>query len=168
MIKSEDVNEISSSHDYDRALTLMQNHAQVVWKVFGTFLLAEAVILGFIGTGLANIDSSDSGASSAWLFGGSVFGLLLIIPWWSIFSYTHAQYLLSVNQARRHENDKTSVGKLLTQGKELSDKGKVFVNGEAIILGFLAKKLPPHSAYKLLMSMFALAFEIMAVAAWRI
>ena len=89
--------------DYDRAIQLVQYHAQILWWSFGTFLLAETVILGFLGNTLASA-SPTCQDQNALVFWGSVIGLFLIIPWYGTFKYTHTQYLLRITRARQLES----------------------------------------------------------------
>ena len=147
--------------DYDRTLDLMKYHAQVVWQVFGTFLITETVILGFLGNAFAQYFRLND-ESNLFLFFGSIFGLILIIPWLSAFLYTYKQYLLRIIQARKHENLE-NIGKLITEGKEFSEKGEICVDGEIISLSWISKKLPPKKSYIMMMVFFALAYISLAI-----
>jgi hypothetical protein len=83
--------------DYDRALQLVQHHAQVVWWAFGTYLVTQTLILGFLTQAISNYDPLKCNMK-IWLFGASVFGILLVLLWWITFDYTHVQYLGGVNK----------------------------------------------------------------------
>lgn len=147
--------------DYDRAIDLMKYHAQVVWQIFGTSLITETVILGFIGNAFAKCHKLND-ENNHFLFWGSIFGLILIMPWLSAFLYTYKQYILRIFQAKKHESTK-GIGKLLTEGKKLSEEGKVCVDGEPLSLSWISKKLPPKASYILIMIFFALAYIVLAI-----
>ena len=160
--KSSKIKKNDTVKDYDRTLDLMKYHAQVVWQVFGTFLITETVILGFIGNAFAKCYELND-ESNLFLFCGSIFGLILIIPWLSAFLYTYKQYILRIIQARKHENYTKGIGKLITEGKKLSEKGKVCVDGESLSLSWVSKKLPPKKSYIMIMVFFALAYIVLAI-----
>ena len=100
---------------YDRAIALIQYYVQLFWLIFGAFLLAETVLLGAIA-------SVAKDGPNAFVFGGAILGLLLILPWWASFRYNHALYTLRVHEARSLE---PTVGTFFTNGKELIDKCRV-------------------------------------------
>lgn len=149
--------------NYERALQLAQYHAQVLWWAFGTYLVVETLILGFLAQSISNFDPSRGMDIKVWLFGASIFGILLVLPWWTTFNYTHAQYLLRINQARRHE---PKLGILLLEGKELAEKGKVSINSETIRLDCITHKLPPRYAFKMLILLFVSAYIFTAYIFW--
>jgi hypothetical protein len=76
-----------AQEEYDRALSLMQYHIQLLWQQFGVFLLAETVLMGFLGTAVIQ---QSSAPQNDWLtFGGAVFGFLLCFPWWSTYWHNY-------------------------------------------------------------------------------
>lgn len=91
-----DANQSCQAEKYSAALELMQYHIQVLWGVFGLFLVAETVLLG----ALAQVFV---GGPTPFVLAGSLVGLLLVIPWWTTFEYNRAFYLLRVEQAKKHE-----------------------------------------------------------------
>ena len=159
--KSSNIKKKDIVKDYDRTLDLMKYHAQVVWQVFGTFLITETVILGFLGNAFAQYYKLND-ECNLFLFFGSIFGLILIIPWLSAFLYTYKQYLLRIIQARNYENH-NGIGKIITEGKEFIEKGEICIDGEFISLSWISKKLPPKKAYIMMMVFFALAFIVLAI-----
>ena len=95
------------------AIELMQYHTEDLWQQFGSFLLAQTVLLGFIGSSLAN------NVNKNWvLFGGSFIGLLLCFPWYSTFNHNYQYYLLRIKQAR-HQEEKLGIS-LLSEGRMYS------------------------------------------------
>lgn len=95
---------------YGWALELVQYEIQRLWVIYGTFLLAETVLLGGVAQVLAQ------GPQELALV-GSVIGLLLVIPWWATFEYTRSFYLLRIAQAREFE---PHVATFLSEGHDLS------------------------------------------------
>lgn len=157
--------------DYDRAIQLVQYHAQILWWSFGTFLLAETVILGFLGNMLANA-SPTCPDQYALVFWGSVIGLFLAIPWYGTFRYTHTQYLLRVERARQLERHTGSP--FFKDGHDFSEK-RYF---EVTDLGdpkktkkipplydrFVFLLFPPRKSFVVFIIVFAVAFGYLA---WR-
>jgi hypothetical protein len=148
-VKDKDVKE-----EYDIALSLMQYHIQLLWQQFGTFLLAETVLIGLLGTALAQENTRH--IQDMIVIGGAIFGVLLCFPWWSTYWHNYKYYELRIAQARRHE---TKLGiSLLTEGRELGLGNTVTIEGMKIRHPFLARRLPPRFAFPLLIFMFGLAF----------
>jgi hypothetical protein len=137
---------------YDRAITLIQYYVQLFWLIFGAFLLAETVLISAIAA-IAK-DGPD-----AFVFGGSILGLLLVIPWWATYRYNHALYALRIHEARSLE---PAVGTFFTNGKELIDRGVSSLDPK-IRIPCLARCLAPrHSVFSLIV-VFAVAFFVILV-----
>lgn len=110
--------------EYDRAISLIQYHTQLLWQEFGAFLLAETVLIGFLGTALTQEKAI---VGKNWLiFGGATLGLLLCLPWWSTFQHNYQYYRLRMAQAKRLE--KGLAGTLLTEGEDLSSNKEVHID----------------------------------------
>jgi hypothetical protein len=141
--------------DYDRAITLIQYNVQLFWLVFSAFLLSETVLLGAI----ISIAMDDA---SGWMFAGSIFGLLLCLPWWTSFKYNHSFYQLRINEAR---NCEPSAGLFFSNGLEIIKGNKVL----DVSLPKYAVALNPKRAVSLLIIMFVLAFLSIAISKnpWR-
>ena len=115
-----------TADNYARALELMQYEVQRLWIIFGTFLLAESVLLG----GLA---SAFKDAPTQLVIGGSAVGFLLVIPWWTGFEYCRAFYLLRIDQAKRYE----ARDGFLTEGARLAEGERVGIRHIGIIVCFV-------------------------------
>ena len=139
------------SSNYDRALALMQYHAQLSWLVFGPFLLTETVLLAAIAAMMK------TGPDPSFLFGGAVLGLALILPWWASFRQNHQYYLLRMEQAKEFEN---APGNFLAEGKALYDGKRV----HGLRMPWLSRVLPPGWGVACLVIAFAVAFLATAVA----
>jgi hypothetical protein len=137
---------------YDRAIALIQYYVQLFWLIFGAFLLAETVLLGAIA-------SVAKDGPNAFVFGGAILGLLLILPWWASFRYNHALYTLRVHEARSLE---PTVGTFFTNGKELIDKGVSSLDPK-IRIPRLARLLAPRHSVLSLILVFTVAFLVILV-----
>ena len=147
--------------EYDRAISLMQYQTELLWEEFGAFLLAETVLIGFLGAALAQGDA-DKLLGKNWLvFMGAVLGLLLCFPWWSTFWHNYKYYQLRIEQAKRHE---LILGiTLLTEGEILSSGRTLNINGKILRHPWSARFLPPRRAISILIIIFAIAFSVLIV-----
>lgn len=147
----------TANKEYEYALSLMQYQTQLLWQEFGAFLLAETVLIGFLGTVLAQDHTQ---VNNNWLvFGGAFFGLILCIPWLSTFLHNYEYYLLRIGQAKRHENILGFA--LLTEGAEL-DSG-LCIGKKIYHHSWLARTLPPKHSVRFLIFVFAIAFGILII-----
>ena len=134
---------------YDRALTLIQYHVELLWLIFGAFLLTETVLL-------AGVASMIKDHPEPLLFWGAMLGLALTLPWASSWSQNYSYYRLRMLQAKRYEPE---AGTFLTEGARLADGEQV---GE-LRMRWLARKLPPRRAVPFLIVAFAVAFGSLAI-----
>jgi hypothetical protein len=140
--------------EYELAISLMTYHIDLLWKEFGVFLLAETVLIGFIGT--TWLDKGLTVAENLGIWFVSLFGFLLCVPWLAIFKHNYQYYLLRIEQAKRHE---PAVGStLLSEGQRLSAGNTITVNNVELRLPPLARHLPPRLSVKLLIYWFAVTF----------
>jgi hypothetical protein len=134
---------------YERALTLIQYHVELLWLIFGAFLLTETVLLA----GIATILKDDP---EPWLFWGAMLGLVLVLPWASSWSQNYHYYRLRMLQAKRFE---PAAGTLLTEGA-------AFAKGACVgdlRMPWLARTLPPRRAVPFLIGAFAVVFLSLVV-----
>ncbi|MCL4786332.1 MAG: hypothetical protein KJ070_05985 [Verrucomicrobia bacterium] len=143
----------AADQQYGRAIELIQHHVQLFWLVFGAFLLAETMLTGAIAT-IAK-DGPD-----AFVFGVSIIGLLLVIPWWTTYRYNHALYSLRVHEARSLE---PAEGSFFTNGKELIERGVSPLDPKIRIPSF-ARWLAPRHAVLSLIVIFAVSFLVILLA----
>ena len=144
--------ESERAKQYDRAITLIQYYVQLMWLIFGAFLLAETVLI-------AAIASIAKDGPALLVFCGSILGLILAAPWWASFRYNHALYLLRMNQARTLEPAEAT---FFTTGKQLVDGASV----EGVQISRLARALSPRRSCDFLIFVFALVFAALAVSYW--
>jgi hypothetical protein len=140
---------------YDRAITLIQYYVQLVWLIFGAFLLTETVLIGAIA-------SVAKDGPDAFVFGGAILGLILIIPWWTSYRYNHALYTLRVREAYSLE---PANGTFFTNGKTLIDTGATSLDPD-IRIPRIARIFAPRHSVSSLIFIFAVAFIIILVSYW--
>lgn len=143
--------------EYEFAISLIQYHTELLWLTFGSFLLAETVLIGFLGTALYEQNSVVT--ENIVVFIGSLLGFIICILWYATFQHNYTYYELRILQARKCESE---LGyKLLQDGQKLSS-GK-FVNiGEATLrLPTSARHLPPRTSVKWLIILFGIIFFIL-------
>jgi len=120
-----------ANKEYERAISLMQYHTGLLWQEFGAFLLAETVLIGFLGTALTQTKMSI--ADNRIVFIGSVLGFFLCFPWCATFQHNYAYYRLRVFQAKRCES---------VLGMTLLSEGQALSSGETIHIGDIHLQLP--------------------------
>ena len=147
----------TSEKEYELAISLMQYYTELLWKEFNAFLLTETVLIGFLGTILAQEHKIPE---KNWLvFGGAIFGLVLCIPWLSTFLHNYEYYVLRIAQAKRHE---TTLGiKLMSEGGKLSSG--LCIDEKVFRHPWLARTLPPRRAISFLIFIFVTAFAILMI-----
>jgi len=151
----------SADKEYERAISLMVYHTELLWEEFGAFLLAETVLTGFLGTALLSAAQQTKAivAENLVLFSGSILGFLLCIPWYATFLHNYQYYRLRVEQARRHES---ALGMtLLSEGQKLSSGEAIRVGDMKLRLPALARCIPPRRSVPLLIAMFAFTFLVL-------
>jgi len=152
--KKEAINDKNSKKQYDRAIALIQYYVQLMWLIFGAFLLAEVILLG------ALLQIAKDGPQEL-IFGGSIVGLLLAYPWWASFKYNHALYLLHMSKARACEPKE---GTFFTTGYQLiQGKGIEADQMGTINIPRMARLMGPAKAVTSLIWVFVLAFILIAV-----
>jgi len=148
-----------AEEEYKYAITLMQYATQLLSQQFGVFMVAETVILGFLGNAL-RVNNELVLDENNWVFSGALIGLVICVFWWSTLVYNHKFYLLRMAQAKRHE---ANLGfRLFTEGKELSEGKKVKIDGDEIT-NKLFKWLQPYPAMRLLIALFSGIFIFLII-----
>ena len=134
---------------YDRAILLIQGQVQLLWLIFGAFLLSETVLIGAI-------TALDKNVSNCMILGGSIFGLLLSFLWWTTFQYNHAFYTLRIFEAKKFEPNN---GKFFAEGEEI-------FNGETILdvkIPKYVKVFRPKIALRILIILYAIIFILIGL-----
>jgi hypothetical protein len=134
--------------DYDRAILLIQSQVQLLWLIFGAFLLSETVLLGSI----ASIDMNNSRNLVFWV---SIFGVILSLLWLSTFFYNHAFYRLRIEEAKLFE---PSEGKFFDNGYKLHKGDRV----AGIKIPRLIRWFRPKTSLTILIILYLLVFMTLA------
>lgn len=144
---------------YDEALEMVRYEGRNIWTILGSFLLAETVLLSVLGAGLVR---SSTLVQGDWiLFVGSLFGLLLCVPWWSAVTRNSAYYHFRIHQAKRVEKELSA--KLLVEGAKFSKGDKVVIDGTCHRMPWLARNLHTSVSARLLIAVYALMFLTIVV-----
>jgi hypothetical protein len=152
----------SKEKEYEQALSLMEYHTGLLWEEFGVFLLAETVLVGFLGSALVSAMQTQRLVSeNLVVFFGSILGILLCIPWYATFQHNYQYYRLRIEQAKRHESVLGTT--LLSEGYMLSSGKALTISGTKLRLPLLARHMPPRRAVPLLISLFAITFLILII-----
>jgi len=138
-----------ASDGYKYAVELMKYQIQLLWQQFGTYFLAETVIVAFLGNVLKD-------EKYHIILMGAILGFIICFPWWSTFSHNYQYYILRMAQARQYED--VLELKLLAQGKSLSEGCVVKIGDEKFQHTMSAKVLPPRLAIKMLIILFGIIF----------
>jgi hypothetical protein len=138
---------------YEAALQVVVYEGQLLWTVFGAFLLAHTVFLAVLlqGVGDARLPSNISGG-----FWPAVIGLFLCIPWITAYLYRSKWYNFRMAQARDAEPD----GWNLVAGvaKEFADGHEVRIAGEWFQQRGLPRALRTKQSAPLLVAVFAIGY----------
>ena len=160
---SKETNSIDPLHvaeeEYKYAITLMQYATQLLSQQFGVFMLAETVIIGFLGNALRENNKLVLG-ENIWVFSGAIIGLIICVFWYSTFVHNHKLYLLRMAQAKRHE---AKLGfRLFAEGKELIKEKKVKIDSDEISYK-LFNWLRPYPAMRSLIFLFIGIFIFLVI-----
>lgn len=137
----------------------MQYATQLLSQQFGVFMVAETVIVGFLGNALRDGNKLVLGENS-WVFWGAIIGLIICVFWYSTFVYNHTFYLLRMAQAKRHEEN---LGfRLFAEGNVLNKEKKLKIDGSPISYK-LFRWLQPYPAMKSLIFLFTGLFIFLII-----
>jgi hypothetical protein len=153
---------------YARALELMQYEIQRLWIIFGTYLLAQTVLLG-------GLISAFKDSHPLVVYGGALIGFVLVVPWWTSFEYCRIFYLLRIAQAKVYEDENglLKIGQLLHDGKPIPDfksaddipPGEPNGNDKSTAsprLPYFVRLLKPRWGARIFMASFAAAYLAIA------
>jgi hypothetical protein len=123
MTDADSNNQPNGLQKYQAALQLLQYEQQILWLIFGAFLLPHTVLVGFL------LDSFLGGrAEAAWHLGRfsvAVLGLLVSIPWFAAYGRNAAYYFFRMSQAKAAEPDNWHL--LKVDGESFADGDQVTI-----------------------------------------
>ena len=159
------MNQASTSTDgekcskYQVAIQLLQYDQQILWLIFGAFLLPQTVLLGFL------LDSTlSAGPVAVWHVGrfiAAVLGLLVCVPWFAAYKRNAAYYFFRMSQAKAAEPDGWHL--LREEGEKFADGHEVVVDGKAHQLPCLSRVLRTRWAILMLMSLFPIIYVALVI-----
>src|SRR5690349_3000755 len=120
---------------YQAALEHLKFEGELLWQIFGAFLLAHTVFMAF----LLQVLNKPLPANHPGGFWGSLVGLLLCLPWYSSFLRNSAYYDFRMAQARAAEPPTWHL--LREAGQQFAEGECVTVDGKHHRQPWLARKL---------------------------
>ena len=149
------MNEENKSEDrYQSALEQVRYEGQLLWQIFGSFLLAHTVFLAFLlqsALGREQIVGYHLGA-----FFAALVGLLLCIPWAASYFRSSAYYIFRMAQAKEAEPSDWNLIK--GDGEKFAAGYKVTIGKESYRVGWLARVLRTQRSVPLLIVFFVMVY----------
>jgi len=144
---------------FTKALEQVRYEGQLLWQIFGAFLLPHSVFLAFI---LQNAFNGDAlTLSRPGVFIASVVGFLLCIPWVASYSRSSDYYIFRMAQARAAEPPGWDL--LHGAGEKFSAGNSVVIGGTHYRVKWLGRALRTKYSAPMLILIFALAYVAVAV-----
>lgn len=110
---------------YNAALEHVRYEGQLLWQIFGAFLLAHTIFLAFL---LPSAAESARWHSAPAVFWPCVVGLTLCVPWFATYFRSSAYYMFRMAQAAAAEPSGWNL--LKGDGQRFSDGEEVVMIGE--------------------------------------
>lgn len=149
------MNEENKSEDrYQSALEQVRYEGQLLWQIFGSFLLAHTVFLAFLlqsTLGREPIVGYHPGG-----FLAAVVGLLLCIPWAASYLRSSAYYIFRMAQAK--EAEPCGWNLIKGDGEKFAAGEKVTIGGEPYQIGWLPRVLRTKRSVPLLIVFFGMIY----------
>jgi hypothetical protein len=139
---------------YAAALEQTRYEGQLMWQIFGAFLLPHTVFLAFLlqtAFGSGQINSYRPG-----VFFASIVGGLLCIPWAASYSRNSDYYTFRMAQAREAEPMNWNL--LKGQGEQFSAGEKVRIADKTYRVNWLSRVLRTKRSVPLLISFFVIVY----------
>jgi hypothetical protein len=142
---------------FQAALQLLQYEQQILWLIFGAFLLPQTVLLGFL------LDSAlKADPNHLWHVGRfiiALLGLLICVPWFAAYKRNAAYYFFRMSQAKAAEPTEWYL--LREEGENFADGHEVKINGEPHQLPCLSRAIRTRSAIPMLMLLFPIIYIVL-------
>ena len=122
-----DTREDTQLHRYKCAMALVMEEGGLLWKVFGTFLVAHTIFMAFLlKESMVSLDAKWRPGS----FLAALFGVILCFPWFVVYIRNSAYYVFYIAQAKRAEPSGWDLmkgsGESFSAGKPVTIEGKVY------------------------------------------
>jgi hypothetical protein len=145
---------------YAHALEQVRYEGQLLWQIFGAFLLAHTVFMAFLLQSAFN--SETPGYQPAVFFPGLV-GALLCLPWFAAYTRSSDYYIFRMAQAKAVEPKGWNL--VAGQGEEFSDGKPVNVDSKTYRVNPLGRILRTKRSVPLLIIIFLATY--LALVVWR-
>lgn len=136
---------------YRTALEQVRYEGQLLWQIFGAFLLAQTVFLAF----LLQTAFSKHGYQPAVFFPG-LLGLFLCLPWLASYLRSSDYYVFRMAQAKEVEPEGWNI--IRGAGERFSGGNPVEVGGKSYRVNWLGRALRTKRSVPALVLAFALAY----------
>ena len=144
---------------FQAALQLLQYEQQLLWLIFGGFLLPQTVLLGFL------LDSTLSAVPNyGWHIGRfiiALLGLIICVPWFAAYKRNAAYYFFRMSQAKAAEPKEWHL--LRDEGENFADGHEVTINGEMHQLPCLSRIIRTRWAIPMLMWLFPVIYIVLVI-----
>jgi len=149
------MNEENKPEDrYQSALEQVRYEGELLWQIFGSFLLAHTVFLAFLlqsTLGRKPIVGYHPGG-----FFATIVGLLLCIPWTASYLRSSAYYIFRMAQAKEAEPSGWNLIK--GNGEKFAAGCKVTIGKESYRIGWFARVLRTQRSVPLLIVFFGIIY----------
>lgn len=150
----------SDPDQYAHALEQVRYEGQLLWQIFGAFLLAHTVFLAFLLQ--SSFNTAVPGFQSA-VFYPALLGALLCLPWYAAYSRSSDYYIFRMTQARSLEPAGWNL--IQGQGVQFSAGNAVDIGGQSYRVNWLGRVLRTKRSVPLLLLSFLGAY--LALVVWR-
>ena len=149
---------VSSDH-YSHALEQVRYEGQLLWQIFGAFLLAHTVFLAFL---FQSAFTAPSGFQPSVFFPG-LLGAVLCFPWFATYTRSSDYYIFRMAQARALEPDGWNI--IRGQGENFSAGQSVVVAEKCYRVSWVGRVLRTKRSVPMLVLSFLGAYVVLVV--WR-
>lgn len=139
---------------YQSVLEHVRYEGQLLWQIFGSFLLAHTVFLAFLlhsALGSEQIVGYHPGP-----FFAALAGLLLCVPWAASYLRSSAYYIFRMAQAKEAEPPNWDI--IRRTGEKFAAGKKVTVGRKTYRIGWLARVLRTKRSVPLLIVVFVMIY----------
>jgi len=152
-------NDSDSIREYLTALEHVRYEGQLLWQIFGAFLVAHTVFLAFLLQ--ATFGGEQVVQYRLGTFIGGFIGFLLCIPWMASYFRSSAYYIFRMLQAREKEPSEWNLIK--GKGEDFSAGKCVTVSDETCQVPWIARLLPTKRSVPLLIIVFAVVYATVVI-----
>jgi hypothetical protein len=153
-------NSPTDTEHYAHALEQVRYEGQLLWQIFGAFLLAHTVFVAFL---LQSAFSNTAPGFQASVFYPAMLGAILCLPWYATYSRSSDYYIFRMAQAKALEPAGWNL--IQGQGEQFSAGKPVVIAGERYRVNWLGRMLRTKRSVPLLLLSFLAAYVTLMI--WR-